>query len=41
MTRRNEAEMEVDPSESPHLLCAVVRREKGGDEGKKSTMKDR
>lgn len=42
MTRRNEAEMEeVDPSESPYLLCAVVRREKGGDEGKKSTMKDR
>lgn len=30
MTRRNEAEMEeVDPSESPYLLCAVVRREKG------------
>lgn len=40
MTRRNEAEMEeVYPSESPYLPCAVVRRE-GGDEGKKSGIKD-
>lgn len=40
VTRRNEAEMEeVYPSESPYLPCAVVRRE-GGDEGKKSGIKD-